>query len=230
MSSNSIKEYIVSNIGQKQIMAVAGLLLCIFLVIHAVGNFLMFLGPEKYNVYSHTLVSLPIVWPFRIGLLFFFLLHVFLSIKVTLENWKARDVNYKRRLYRNGPGNIASRTMIYTGSLLLIWLVWHILTFSAAPQHLHKFVAYDGVVMRDLFLEVTLFFKIWYNCLLYILGSMVVGTHAYHAFFSSFQTLGTFSEKLMGIYRVVSRVFGFIVFICFSSFALLGYLNGWGMI
>jgi len=217
--------YITDTVGQKQVMAVTGIFLCVFLLIHSLGNTLILMGQEAYDHYSHALIHSPIVWPTRIGLFLFLVFHVFLAIKVSLENNAARGTKYHAGLKRNGKGNIASKTMIWTGIGVVIWVGWHILTFSALPVSEYKWVNFGGVEMRDIHTEVMTFFASPINAGLYVVGSLLAGTHAFHALQSAFQTLGAYHRVFTNGVETVSKAFGLFVFLCFSTFPIFGYLS-----
>src|SRR5918998_4579708 len=86
-----------SLITTKLIIGVTGVLLFLYLILHIAGNLLVFLGPETFNTYAHTLISNPLVVPAEIGLLIVFLIHLFKAIRMTFQNHRARPAKYARK-------------------------------------------------------------------------------------------------------------------------------------
>src|SRR2546423_8752931 len=86
--------YFSTTVGKKVVMAVTGLLLVVYLVLHLAGNLLLFLGPPTYNGYSHFLIANPLIVPVEIGLLATFLIHVYEAVENWAANRRARPVGY----------------------------------------------------------------------------------------------------------------------------------------
>src|SRR5580658_6174667 len=99
-----------SSLGRKYLMAGTGLLMIFFVIGHLLGNLQIFLGPEAINRYGHFLQTTPeILWPARIGLLAFVIIHIWTSISLTLENRAARAAQYEVK--EIVAATLASRTM-----------------------------------------------------------------------------------------------------------------------
>ena len=98
MFAKAVK-YINSSIVKKQTMGVAGLLLCGFIVMHFLGNLLVFVSPKAFNIYAHTLTSNPLIYLAEAGLLANFLVHVGVGVKLTIENNNARPQKYYMKQY-----------------------------------------------------------------------------------------------------------------------------------
>ena len=92
--SNSIAITLGSSIVRKQLVGITGLLLCGFLLAHLTGNFLLFVGPEAFNKYGHTLTSNPLIYVAEAGLAVLFLGHLGMALKLTLQNNQARPQKY----------------------------------------------------------------------------------------------------------------------------------------
>jgi len=203
--------FLNTTIGKKILMAVTGLLLVGFLTSHLAGNFLLFEaigGREKFNEYSHWLVTHPLIIPMEIGLLALFLIHIFTAVKVSLLSSAARPDRYEVK-QTNGKSTFASRTMLQTGSLIFAFLVFHLVTFKFGEEHpiMVKDAAgtsenisnvtakADANVKtlkskRDLYKTVVdNFAKKWYS-ILYIISMVILGIHLCHGIQSAFQTLG----------------------------------------
>jgi succinate dehydrogenase / fumarate reductase cytochrome b subunit len=119
-----------SSLGKKYIMAVSGFILFLFVMGHLAGNLQIFLGPEAINRYGHFLQSNPeLIWPARVFLLLMVGLHVWAGVKLSLENKAARPVPYAR--YEPVGSSYASRTMLMSGTIILVFVVYHLLHFTA---------------------------------------------------------------------------------------------------
>ncbi len=130
-----------SGVGKKWVMAVTGVALMLFVLGHAVGNLKMYLGPTEFNNYSEFLRELlvPILprtvtlWIIRIGLILAFVFHIHSAYGLTRMNQKANVKYASRRDYL--AANFASRTMRWTGPIILLFLIWHLadLTWGLHP-------------------------------------------------------------------------------------------------
>src|SRR5208337_2639565 len=122
-------QFLSSSVGRKVLMAITGFFMLFFVTVHLMGNSAVFIGPSALNTYAEKLHSLGIlVWIFR-GFMFLMLaVHVFFGITLTLENRAANPSKYAKS--RKLKATFASRTMIWTGVLLLAFLVYHLLQFT----------------------------------------------------------------------------------------------------
>ena len=115
-----------STIGKKAVMAVTGVILFGFLIGHMAGNLQFFAGPEKINGYAESLRELgPLLWLMRIGLLVAVVLHITASIQLVRLQQEARPVSYTKR--SNAGSTYASRTMYWSGPIILAFLVYHLM-------------------------------------------------------------------------------------------------------
>jgi succinate dehydrogenase / fumarate reductase cytochrome b subunit len=185
-------------VGTKLLMAVTGLLLILYLVLHLVGNLLVFFGPETFNGYSYFLVHNPLIIPVEIGLLAIFLLHIYKAVTNWWANRQARPVNYyqaSRRAFGWGWAgytsrkSIASSTMIFSGIITILFVILHLRQFRFGAEY-QVTTAGAPPEMRDLFrLEMENFANV-VNVVVYVLCMIVVGTHLWHGFSSAFNSLG----------------------------------------
>lgn len=178
-----------SPVGKKLGMALTGLLLYGFLIGHLGGNLLLLKGDrgQAFNAYSDYLSQHPLLVPVELLLLAIFLLHVYLAILVTLENRRARPVGY--RMNQSAGGRTwASSTMIYSGLLILVFLVFHIKSF--------KYGDHRGGTLYDLVVST---FQQPEYAIGYAIAMVVLGFHLWHAFQSAFQTLGLGSRKVKSL-------------------------------
>src|SRR5690242_3338087 len=120
---------------QKQALSLAGLAWTLFVLTHMLGNMLIFLGAEAYNRYSHALVSNPFIYLAEAGLVGFLLVHVISALVITCRNRRARPVAYAVKTHGDKAASLSSRTMIYQGVLILVFVILHLITFKYGPHY-----------------------------------------------------------------------------------------------
>jgi succinate dehydrogenase / fumarate reductase cytochrome b subunit len=196
-----------SSVGTKILIGLTGLALVLYLVIHVAGNMMVFFGPEVFNRYAYTLEGNPLIPIVEIGLLLFFLAHVFKTIKMFLGNQMARPVPYVRKRSAGPPSRktFASATMIFSGLWLLIFIVVHVRAFRYGTEYEW---AGGG---RDLYrLEMENFSNPW-TVAFYVLSMLVVGSHLWHGASSAFQSLGVDSARWTPRLRVAGRLVAVLI-------------------
>ena len=182
-------------LGKKYAMAISGMALMGYVVAHAIGNLKMYLGPTDINHYGEFLRELlvpiaprtVVLWILRIGLLSMTLLHLHAAYTLTLVNRRARAVKYQ------GPrdyevANFASRTMRWTGIIILLFVLWHLsdLTWGFANA-----VGTDNTFHRgDVYGNVVNSFRRVPVAILYIVANIALGIHLFHGAWSLFQSMG----------------------------------------
>ncbi|WP_455242816.1 succinate dehydrogenase cytochrome b subunit [Petrachloros mirabilis] len=181
--------HIISSVGSKIIVACSGLGLALFVVFHMLGNLQVFQGAAALNGYAAFLREMPILlWTARMGLLGVVGLHIGLAIRLAILNRQARPVGYAVREYRGASA--ASRTMALTGSLLLLFIVFHLLHLTAGwidPSFSERL---DPQGHRDVFGKVVHAFQNPLFVVIYLVAQVLLGFHLSHALSSSLQTLG----------------------------------------
>lgn len=178
-----------TSLSSKVAVALTGLGLAGFVVFHMLGNLQVFEGPDALNGYAAFLREMPIVlWAARLGLLTVAVTHITLAIQLALRNRRARPVAYAVREYR--VASMASRTMAFTGSLLLLFIVFHLLHLTAGlvDPSFHDQVDERG--HPDVYGKVIHAFHNPLYVMLYCAGQLVLGMHLSHAVSGSLQTLG----------------------------------------
>src|SRR5437868_3895006 len=121
--------YLRSSIGAKHVMAVTGLLLLLFSVVHMVGHLQMFGGRDIYNRYAHFLQSLwEVKWPVRAGLIGLLVVHIVVAIGLVAKNRAARPTGYV--MFKPVTSSAAGRAMAWTGLAVFAFLAFHILHFT----------------------------------------------------------------------------------------------------
>src|SRR5687767_16032122 len=120
--------YVRSSIGAKHVMAVTGLALVLFAIVHMLGHIAMFGGQDAYNTYAHTLQSLgALKWAARGGLLAILLIHVAAAIALASANSAARPQKYA--VFRTRKTTFFARTMTLTGLVILAFIIYHLAHF-----------------------------------------------------------------------------------------------------
>jgi len=172
-----IVNIIRSSIGQKTIMAITGLLLGLFLFSHLLGNATAFWGRPAFDAYVARLHSLgPIIPVFETILLVVFLVHIIFGLALFVQNLKARPHRYE---VTNSAGGrtLGSRTMPYTGSVILIFLLAHLRTFHFTESASVSSLVHDS-------------FSQPMSAAFYLFCLTALGFHVGHGFWSIFQSLG----------------------------------------
>ena len=214
--------YFTSSIGKKQITAITGLGLLGFTAVHLAGNLLLLAGSDSFNAYGHTLVNNPFIGVVQLGLLAFFLIHISMAATVTLQNVSARGKRYYVK-NRTGRGEtIASMTMPYTGVILLVFIILHLINFKYGT---HYETTVDGVVMRDLYKLVVEYFANPLYVAWYVFAMLALGLHTGHGLQSSLQTWGLNHPKYTPTVKVISVAYGIAVAIGYSSLAIFCYFQ-----
>jgi succinate dehydrogenase / fumarate reductase cytochrome b subunit len=214
--------YFISSIGKKQIMAVTGLGLIGFTVAHLLGNFILFLGADAFNLYAHTLTSNPLIYLAEAGLASMFLAHLVFAAITTLQNRAARPVNYLVHKSSGRGETFASRTMGWTGCIILVFLVLHLLNFKYGSNYP---TTVDGVEMRDLYKTVIEYFASPLYTAWYCFAMLALGIHTSHGFQSTLQTWGLRHDKYTPIVEITGMLYAIFVTVGFSACAIYCHLQ-----
>lgn len=214
-----------TSIGQKIVMAITGLALCGFLVVHLGGNLLLYVGAEKYNHYAHALHAQEVLLLVaEIGLLVTFLLHIWLALKTSSENNAARPTDYAMRQSKMDAGPLAqppSAIMLGTGVVVLAFLLVHLSDFRLFDYFREKGIRHNSpVVNPDSFTRALTILRDPISWVVYIVGSLALGYHVLHGVESAFQTLGLNHPKYTPLIKFLSVVFALIVALGFASFPI----------
>lgn len=181
--------YARSSIGAKHIMAVTGLLLLLFAIVHMIGHLQMFGGQDMYNAYAHFLQNLwEVKWPVRAGLLALLVAHLTFGISLALQNRAARPVGYAR--YKPVRASIAGRTMAWTGLALFAFLAFHILHFTVGAVGAEYFHLIDPKERYDAYTMFVRGFQSPVIYVIYLAGMIVLASHLGHGAGSWLQSLG----------------------------------------
>jgi succinate dehydrogenase / fumarate reductase cytochrome b subunit len=171
-----------SSIGKKALMALSGLILTLYVVAHLIGNLQIFAGAEAINEYAAWLHSKPaMIWAARIVLLGAVGIHAIAGIQLYMRRSEARPVAYHTR--KNIQGTAPSQTMIWSGVLILFFVVFHILdlTTGTVNPRFESLKAYENAVAS---------FSRPLAAIFYVVAMVGLGFHLWHGVYSMFHSLG----------------------------------------
>jgi succinate dehydrogenase / fumarate reductase cytochrome b subunit len=208
--------------GRKLVMALTGLFLIVFLVVHLIGNFQLLKsdGGRAFNLYAEFMTTNPLIMLISYVLYISILVHVIWSAILTSRNRAARGkVGYQ--VVRNSS-HWTSRNMGILGTFIFIFIVIHMRDFWAVMHWggINR-VIYDGQEVKDLYSVVAeAFARSWYVAL-YVVSMLLLAFHLWHGFASAFQTLGLSHVKYNGAIKFVGRAFAIIVPAMFALIPIL---------
>lgn len=201
---------------KKAVMAVTGIILFGWILAHMAGNLKVFLGPEKFNHYAEFLREMgtplfpesSLLWISRVVLLVSVGLHIWSATSLTLQNRRARPVGYDT--LRGVQLDYAARTMRWSGYLIAVYVVYHLMHFTFGNVH-------PDFVASDPYRNVVTGFQVAPVALVYIAANLLLGLHLYHGLWSMFQSLGLSHPT----YNPWRRHFA----VAFSILASLGFMS-----
>jgi succinate dehydrogenase / fumarate reductase cytochrome b subunit len=170
--------------GKKAVMAVTGFILFLFIIAHVIGNLQVFEGPAQINAYGRYLRAIPeILWAVRGVLILCVVLHIWASIALAVRKTEARPVGYAKR--ENVASSYASRTMYWSGPIILAFVIYHLL-------HLTAGVIQPGgsFIEADVYHNIVTGFRVWYVSAWYVFSMVLLGFHIRHGAWSMFQSIG----------------------------------------
>ena len=181
-----------STVFLKALMAVSGLFFVLFVLAHMYGNLKLFAGRESFNGYSEHLRTIGEPLLPRHGLLTIMeallivalIAHVYSALTLWMRAHQARPVRY--RVKKTFQASLASRTMRWGGTFLLLFIVWHLIHFTFFKVNPAGGPSYE----HDLYSLVVASFGVWWMTLIYCLAMLALGMHLWHGVWSASQTLG----------------------------------------
>ncbi len=215
-----IIRYLTSSIGKKQIMGCTGAALALFILGHMVGNLQLInldqsVAQAHYNAYTQFLTGMkPIIYFVEIGLIALFCIHVFLAVKLKIENRKARGPEAYEVNARKGKKTFASFTMIWSGIFVLGFVIQHLMVLKFGVHYLYENEA--GEIVRDMWLTTIDMFASPFWTVFYLVSMFIIGMHLFHAIASAFQTLGIAHQKWTPIIEFVGVAYSLVVALGFA--------------
>src|SRR5665647_1801539 len=211
--------FFASTVGKKIVMAVSGLIMVGFVILHMAGNLQIFEGADKLNTYSAFLhgPANEVLWVLRVILLVAVIAHVVSAYQLTVLDRAARPVPYAKRELQ--AATIGSRTMRIGGVLLALFILLHILHFTTLTLQPAKLV--EG----DVYANVLASFHIWWVTLAYVIAMIFLGLHLYHGLWSSVRTLGFERGRLDPFKRPVALALAVILWAGFTIVPVAVYFH-----
>jgi succinate dehydrogenase / fumarate reductase cytochrome b subunit len=210
-----------SAVGKKWLMAVSGIVLLGFVLVHMIGNLKVFLGKEHINTYGEWLRTLGepalprtvLLWVVRVVLIGAFVVHIVAAAQLTRMNMKARPVRYQsRRDYV--AANFASRTMRWTGIIVGLFVIFHLLdlTWGSANPNFVRGDVYDNLFAS---------FERVPVAIVYIVAMIALSIHIFHGAWSMFQSLGWNNPRWNIWRRWFAALFALVILVGNVSMPLL---------
>lgn len=208
--SSTFRRVFSSSVGTKLLIGITGLLLFAYLLLHLVGNLLVFAGQDTFNRYSHMLISNPLTVPVEIGLGLIFLLHVYKTVVNWVSNQGARPIGYDKKEWAGHTSrkSLSSTTMIWTGFITFLFVLVHLKQFKYGAWY----ETVSDTPVRDLYrTEVEVFTSpLWVA--IYMVCVILVGFHLRHGISSAFQSIGAdhpvYTKRLVLWGTVIAIVIG----------------------
>src|SRR6201996_95387 len=208
---NRAPSFWASTIGKKIVMAVTGILMFAFVIGHLLGNLQVFEGPAKLNAYGAFLHSIgELLWPVRAILLIAIALHITATVQLALRNKRARPTGYSVK--KAIASSYASRTMYWSGPIVLAFVIFHLLHLTAG--YIHPGAAF---IEGDVYHNVVAGFHVWWVSVWYIFAIILLGLHLRHGIWSMFQSLGMNHPRHTPILKSTAWVVALVI--------VLGYIS-----
>ncbi|ELS02407.1 succinate dehydrogenase/fumarate reductase cytochrome b subunit, b558 family [Xenococcus sp. PCC 7305] len=214
-----------SSIGKKIITGLTGLGLTLFVCVHMLGNLVLLASPDSYNQLAHFIDS----WGVLLSVVEFILLgaviiHAGLGIAIRIKSERSRPVKYNMLKSAGNPSkqSLSSVSMIFTGLVLLIFLVFHLASFKFGTYYQ---TSVDGVVMRDLARLVIETFRNPFYTLGYLGVMLLLGLHLRHGFWSAWQSLGVLNSTWSPAVYAIALIFALLIAIGFIVLPLAIFLG-----
>jgi succinate dehydrogenase / fumarate reductase cytochrome b subunit len=228
-ASSVIVDFLRSSVGAKVMMALTGLALWGFVIIHLVGNLQIFQGAEAINAYGVFLRAIghgAFVWVARAGLLLAFVVHVAMGIRLAALNRAARPIAYRTR--KNLRTNVAATTMLSSGLLLLVFLVFHLSHTTwglVLPDYFTTTTLKDGTEAHDIMSMMHKGFHQPWLVVIYLAGQIVLLAHLIHGTVSLWQSAGIYHPVWSPVLRIAGRAIAALIVILNISMPIYLYVR-----
>ena len=218
----NLRSFLSSTIGKKVLVAITGILFCLFLLFHLLNNLVIYTGEENFNYLVSSLEKIkPLIRLLEVALLTILVVHISNSIYLSIQSRKSGNQTSLSNVKKpNAP--LSSRTMLFTGSVLFIFIVVHLSTFWFNFQLTDDHDAYYNMVTNSAIGFGNIFITI-----LYLVAMVILGFHLKHGFSSAIQTLGIKDTSIGKVVSTIGVVFWLFIPAGFFSIAFwFGILNG----
>lgn len=215
-----------SSLGKKYVMAITGLLLFLFVIVHMAGNLQVYLGREAMNAYAALLAAKPaLLWTARVGLLIITVLHIISALQLAAENRAARPQNYAEG---KPIATFASRTILVSGLIIFAFIVYHLMHFTLGVTNPDFADLQDPLGQHDVYQMVVEGFRNPYVSVFYIVSMGLLCLHLSHGVSSLFQSLGIRRKTTVASFNRFAQVSAFVIFVgnCSIPIAIMsGYVR-----
>jgi succinate dehydrogenase / fumarate reductase, cytochrome b subunit len=204
-------------VGRKILVAISGQIMVIFVIAHLLGNSSIFF-PGGINAYAEHLHAFPpLVWGARLVMATMALVHIIFGIKVTLENRRANPISYA--VNKKLKATFASQNMIWTGILLLVFIIYHLLHFTirVMPDVASRLSSLAAGVTFDVYSMVVGSFRHGTIAGIYVASMIVLFLHLHHGIQAFFQTMGWSNDCTLPLISRVGRIIAIIFLVGYSS-------------
>ncbi len=219
-----MSKFLTASIGKKFLMSVSGIFLMVFLAVHLAVNLLLIFDDtgELYNIAAHFMVTNPVIRMIEPLLAIGFIVHIVWSFILEIQYRKARPVKYNKK-DASAATTWISRNMLVLGLMVLVFLVIHIIDFYYVLRFTDQVnvVNIEGEHMEDTYTLVADLFKtnVLYD-VIYIVGSVLLGMHIAHGFWSSFHTLGLSNNNWMKRWQFIGKIYAVVIAVGYSIIPL----------
>ena len=220
----AIISFYQSSIGKKWIVALTGLVLVGFVTGHMIGNLQIFLGHEALNRYAAFLQGLgELLWVIRGVMLACIGVHIITTALLWVQNNAATPQKYAV----NNPqaATIAAKTMIVSGLIVVSFLVFHLLHFTALAIHPEWKLWEDELGRHDVYSLVIVGFRDPLVTGFYLLGLFLLCLHLSHGIQSFIQTLGVRTRKIAEPISFASPYLAGLIFLGYASIPVASILH-----
>jgi succinate dehydrogenase / fumarate reductase cytochrome b subunit len=223
------KQVFTSSVGQKITMALTGIFLILFLIVHVGVNACIWFndGGMIFNSAANFLGANAVPRIIEVGLFLFLILHIVQGLVLEAENRSRRGVGYAIN-YGNRGGTWYSRSMGLLGTLILLFLIIHLIDFwiPSRFEKMPEVTLPSGKQVHNLYSLMQIRFQQGWVVIIYVLGCISLAYHLLHGFYSSFKTVGIYNKRYLILIRWVGYLFAIIVSLGFAMMPISFYL-GW---
>jgi len=205
-------------------MALAGLFLLVFLLVHLTVNSFLLFDPSRalFNEGAHFMTTNPLIQIMQVFLFGGFILHMIVGIILQIQNWMARPVRYKVEGWSHTSP--FSKFMIHTGIIIMVFLVLHLVNFFFKAKF-GDVPNFPGTKFEDLGLLVVEVFKMPAYVIFYVIVLVFLAFHLHHAFQSAFQSLGMNHSKYTPFIKGLSTVISVVIPLGFILITLIVFFS-----
>jgi len=197
---------------KKLLMAVSGLIMLLFVVVHTLGNASIFFGAGYINSYAEHIHSMGwLIWLERAVMILVALVHVVLGIMLSIENYNSRSSGYAVRRYLRST--FSSRTMIYTGSIILVFVIYHLLHFTLNTFNPEFAIMMDSQGRHDVYRMIKTSFGQFLYAGTYCIALLALLLHLWHGIRSFFQTLGLNKDTVLSWVENGGKTVALLIFL-----------------